>query len=162
MTSKVKVLIVFLAIFLATGCSKVVVRSDADPSADFRNIQTLYVKKLPADEREINKVLQDKLIEFGFDATTGSEAKPAGSVDAIVTYEDRWMWDMTMYMLSIDIHFLNPETEYEFASGSSYRTSLVRKPPEEMVDEALRDLLTGKIDLPPRKEVKEEEPEEDN
>ena len=160
MKLRARVLLIITIFVLATGCSKVVVRSDSDPSTDFTKIETLYVQPLETDERGVYKILNNKLNEFGFTSTTGSLMDPAQPVDAIVTYEDRWMWDITMYMLSIDIHFLDPKTDFEFASGSSYRTSLVREPPEVMIDEALRDLLTGKIDLPPKKEVVKEEAEE--
>ena len=72
-------------------------------------------------------------------------------VDVIVTYADRWMWDITMYMIEINIELHDPETNYVFASGKSYRTSLVRKEPDEMVDEVFRDMFKGKIELPEKK-----------
>lgn len=100
----------------------------------------------------MEKVIANKLNEFGFHASYGANSKPREPVDAIVTYKDRWMWDITMYLLQIDIHFHDPESDFVFASGNSYRTSLVRKSPEYMVDEILRDLFSGKIELPERKE----------
>ena len=142
-----RLFIPLLLVLAASGCSKVVIRSDIDPNVDISNLHTLYVRKLPADSRGIERVIQDKLNEFGFQATSGAGLQPNGPVDAIVTYEDRWMWDITMYMLSIDIQLRDPETEYVLASGSSYRTSLVRESPEEMVDEVFRDMFAGKFTL---------------
>jgi hypothetical protein len=45
------------------------------------------------------------------------------------------MWDITMYPLEIKVDFVNPKTGALLASGRSYRTSMVRKSPEEMVKE---------------------------
>ena len=147
-----RLLVPLLLVLAASGCSKVVIRSDVDPNADISSLHTMYVRKLPADNRGIETIIQNKLNEFGFDATSGAGSQPGYPVDAIVTYEDRWMWDITMYMLSIDIQLRDPETEYILASGSSYRTSLVRESPEEMVDEVFRDMFAGKINLPPKQE----------
>lgn len=148
MQFRTRMFVLFLLIMAASGCSKVVIRSDSDPNVDFSSLHVLYVRKLPADNRGIEKIIQSKLNEFGFQATSGAGLEPHGPVDAIVTYEDRWMWDITMYMLSIDIQFRDPETGYVLSSGSSYRTSLVRESPEEMVDEVFRDMFAGKIALP--------------
>lgn len=143
-----KSILFVLAIFVMTGCAKVVVKSDADPNVNFSAIKTIYVQKFEPDKRGLEKIIADKLNDFGFQASTGSEETPPYSVDAIVTYHDRWMWDMTNYMLEINIEFVDPKSHFVFASGKSYRTSLARKPPEEMIDEVLRDLLADKIALP--------------
>lgn len=150
----------FLVILFMTGCSKVVIRSDSDPNVNLAALKNFYVHKLPADERGVEKIIARKLNEFGFQATSGMDAIPTDHVDAVVTYKDRWMWDITMYMLEISIEFHNPDSNFVFASGKSYRTSLARKPPEEMIDEVLRDLFAGKVDLPEKKVDVEENEEE--
>jgi hypothetical protein len=133
------------------GCSKAIIKSDCDPNVNLATLKKFYVRQQPRDKRGLEKIIASKLNEFGLQATSGRDPKPPGPVDALVTYKDRWMWDITMYMLEINIEFRNPETEYMFANGKSYRTSLVREPPEVMIDEALRDMFAGKIVLPEKK-----------
>ena len=105
------------------------------------------MQKSPTDSRGLEKKIAEKLNELGFQATSGIDAMPAEPVDAIVTYRDSWMWDFSMYMMEINIELRNPDSNFVFATGNSYRTSLVRKPPEVMIDEVLRDIFTGKVDL---------------
>ena len=55
--------------------------------------------------------------------TTGDKA-PA-RVDALVTYADKWMWDITMYMLELTDHRARPEDRITRSpTGNSYHTSL--------------------------------------
>jgi len=81
------------------------------------------------------------LVGMGYRATTGPEDAAPDDVDAIVTYRDKWMWDITMYMLELDITLRNPKTKYPIAVGNSYHTSLTRKSSEEMVKEVLTNIF---------------------
>lgn len=147
----------FWIVTVMPGCAKVVIKSDADPSADLAALEKFYVVKGPEDKSDLAKIISDKLNTFGFQSTSGLDTTPPEPVDAVVTYKDRWMWDITMYMLEINIGFRDPETNFMFASGKSYRTSLARKPPAEMIDEVLRDMFAGKIELPEKVKVPEKE-----
>lgn len=51
-----------------------------------------------------------------------------------------------MYMIELTISFREPGTDYPLAEGNSYRTSLTRKPPDEMVDEILTNVFNGNND----------------
>jgi hypothetical protein len=64
-----------------------------------------------------------------------------GQPDALVTYVDKWMWDMTMYMIELTITLRDPKTDYPIATGNSYNTSLTRKSQTEMVDEVVENIL---------------------
>jgi hypothetical protein len=149
-------LILLLFSMLFSGCSKVVLKADSDPNTDLSGIKSFYVRKLPADGRGIEAKIASQLNKFGYQATSGENEQPPLPVDAIVSYTDRWMWDITMYMLELNIQFRDSETDYVFASGNSYRTSLARKPPEYMIEEVLRKMLG----MPPMVENKESEQEE--
>ncbi len=139
-------LICLLCLF--SGCAKVVVTSDSDPSVELREIKKFYVQKFPPDKRGLEKIIAENLVKYGFEATYGDDVFPA-QIDAIVTYKDRWMWDITNYMIEISIELRDPESKFIFASGKSYRTSLARKSPEIMIDEVLRDIF--KMDVSNKK-----------
>jgi len=141
----------FLVILVLTGCSKAILRSDSDPNTNLGSLKTFYVLKFSEDNRGLEKIIAKTLTGYGFQATDGTDATSPTSVDAVVTYKDRWMWDITMYMLEINIELRKPDTNFMFASGNSYRTSLVRKSPEEMIDEVLRSIFAGKVELPKTK-----------
>lgn len=135
------VLMLAMVGILLSGCAKVVIKSDSDPQVDLGALHKFYVQKFAPDERNLHEIIAEQLTLLGFDATSGNEAQPPYPVDALVTYKDKWMWDITNYMLEINIEFRNPESNFLFASGRSYRTSLARKPPEAMIEEVLLDLF---------------------
>ncbi len=138
---------------MLVGCASQHVKAEHAPGTNLNDLSTFYVRRFPPDTRGVELVISDELNAMGFTSTSGSGQEPPRPVDAIVTYEDHWMWDITMYMIQIDIEFRNPETEAILASGQSYHTSLVRAPKEKMVKEALYEMFG--------RELSEDESEED-
>lgn len=124
-----------------TGCANTELVSDIDPQVDISQIRSVHVVKFKKDNRGIEKLIANNLNNLGIQATASPTKHPKQPVQAIVEYRDKWMWDLTMYMLELNIDFRDPETNYKFATGRSYRTSLARKSPEEMVDEVLSDIF---------------------
>jgi hypothetical protein len=107
------------------------------PDVDLHKLKTFYVTRLPADERGIEKLIATRLTTMGYQCTSGDAQTPASPVDAIVTYQDRWMWDITMYMIKLDIQIHDGATGAVLANGEVVRPSLQRKSPEGMVEETL-------------------------
>jgi hypothetical protein len=81
---------------------------------------------------------------MGMQATAGEAGRTPADVDAIVTYQDKWTWDITMYMIELNVQIRKPKSEITIASGHSLRTSLARKSPPEMVEEVLTDIFKKK------------------
>ena len=128
------------AIVLVSGC---VSNQQATvlPGADLAGSKKYYVVHLPADNREVNKLITDNLKARGYEATTGEAVNVPAGAQILVTYQDKWMWDITMYMIQLDIQFRNPSNDMALATGSSLRTSLARKSPAEMVQEVLDQIF---------------------
>jgi hypothetical protein len=124
---------------LATGCAVNRAMATVDPNAKLDTLKSMHVAKLPQDERNIDTLIADNLRTRGYTVTTGIEA-PA-QVDALVTYADKWFWDITMYMLELTVTMRDPKTDYPLATGNSYHTSLTRKSPAEMVDEVVSNIM---------------------
>ena len=142
MTKFVKLAILFgLVASLMTGCAVNRATGSVDPSANLSSIKSMYVKKL-ADDDNTYALIADKLRTKGVTVTTGCEAAPVG-VDAVVTYLDKWMWDITMYMLELTITIRDPKTDFPLATGNSFHTSLTRLSPKEMVNEVVDNIYKG-------------------
>ena len=78
----------------------------------------------------------------GYSATAGPELPQSSyKVDSVVTYVDRWMWDITLYLLELTVTFRDAANGFPLVVGNSYHTSLTRKSPEEMVDEVVTNIL---------------------
>ncbi len=142
MTKFVKLALLFgLVTSLMTGCAVNRATGSVDPSANLSSMKTMYVKKV-ADDDNTYALIADKLRTKGVVVTTGSDAAPAG-VDAVVTYIDKWMWDITMYMLELTITIRDPKTDFPLATGNSFHTSLTRLSPKEMVNEVIENIYKG-------------------
>jgi len=130
---------VLLMAVLTTGCAVNRATATVDPSARLDTLKSFHVKHHEPDGRGIDKLIADNLRARGYQVTTGNP--PPGQVDAVVTYVDKWFWDITMYMLELTVQFREPRTDFPLATGNSYHTSLTRKSPPEMVDEVLGNIL---------------------
>ena len=126
------------ALLLMFGCAKLTASVPA--GTDLGKLKSFYVVRHERDGREVNALIRDELAKRGVTVTTGSESARPTTVDTIVTYEDRWMRDMAMYLLSLNISFRDGNTNALLASGQSYRPSLERKEPPAVVKEVLDEI----------------------
>jgi len=131
------------ALLLVFGCSLAKLTASVPAGAELGKLKSFYVVRHERDGRGINELIRNDLVTRRLEATTGPEAGRPKTVEAIVTYEDQWMWDITMYMLSLNVSFRHPETNTLLASGQSYRPSLERKEPRDIVKEVLDEIFKG-------------------
>ena len=129
-------------VLLNTGCAVNRATATLTPGADLSKVRTIYIEKEKGDDRAIDLILKKNLEKRGYIVTTGDAPKPDKPVDAALSYVDRWMWDITMYMLELTVTLRDPVTSFPMAVGNSLHTSLTRKSPEEMVDEVLGNMLS--------------------
>jgi len=110
------------------------------PDVNLKADKTYYVVHRADDNGGVDKLIAKQLTTIGYTATSGDSPTPPAPVDVVVTYEDHWMWDMTMYMIRLSIQFHDGKTGAVIASAESYRPSLERKSPEGMVEEVLTQI----------------------
>ena len=108
---------------------------------DLKSARFFFVIKQNEDERGINVLIQDRLIERGYKAATGPRIRNPEKYDVVVTYIDKWAWDITMYMIELTITFRDVESSYPIAVGNSLHGSLTRLSSEEMVKEVLDNIF---------------------
>lgn len=132
-----------LSVFV-TGCASTRLNSKLGPGQTFDNLGKTYVAHFTPDKRNLHEIIASDLTSMGNPATAGErEAMPADT-QTLVTYKDKWMWDMSNYMLQLNIEFRDPKTDKVIVSGESFRTSLVRKDPPFMIHETLEKILEKK------------------
>lgn len=130
--------IVTASVFM-TGCAVNRATATVDPSARLDTLRSVQVKKLEGEDGTVHKLIADKLRARGY--AVASDGQAPGEADAVVTYVDKWMWDITMYLLELTITIRDPKTDYPLATGNSFHTSLTRKSPPDMVDEVLGNIF---------------------
>jgi hypothetical protein len=136
---KLAVSLGFIAV-LSTGCVNHST-ANVNPLVNLSSLKTMHVKHLPSDNTKVNEEIADKLRLKGVTVSTG--ATPPSNVDAIVTYIDRWRWDITMYMLELTVTIRDPKSDWPMAVGNSLHTSLTRKSQSEMIDEVINTIYNN-------------------
>jgi hypothetical protein len=140
---KLTLLLLCLGVVLSSaGCAINRATATVSPDSEMANTKSFYVVRQVEDTRGIEKLISDSLLKRGYLAKSGDQLPkaPAGT-DVVVTYNDRWMWDITMYMVELTVTFRSPENNFPMATGNSYHTSLTRQSPQEMVDEVLTNIF---------------------
>ena len=127
-------------IMLTSGCVNQAT-AKLTSGADLTKIHKIYVEKFEPDKRGINVLISDQLIKMGYESSTGVTTAQPKDVDAVATYRDKWMWDITTYMWELTITLREPEGEYPLAVGHSLHGSLTRKSPPQMVEEVLANIF---------------------
>lgn len=128
---------VSLAVLLIAACATNTARA---PGPDLTKLKTFYVVRTPEDERGTEKLIARRLTALGYRSIHGDSPTPPEKVDAIVTYNDRWKWDSTMYMIQLDIQIRDPWGAM-LASGQVMRPSRQHTSPEDMVEETLGQIF---------------------
>lgn len=144
---KLRSLAVALTAILMTACVNRQTVTVA-PSTNMPALKTIYVVHQPKDKERIDTLIADNLRLRGVNAANGDGPAPS-NVDAVITYVDKWMWDITMYLLQLTITVRDPKTEFPMATASSYHSSLTRLSPVEMVAETMNNIYNGKVTEPP-------------
>ena len=136
------IILPFAVLLFASGCSNRATATLA-PGANLGTLKTFYVVHQPKDNRGLHQVISDKLVMKGFRSSAGPELpQSAYKADAVVTYVDRWMWDITLYLIELTVTLREPADQQPLAVGNSFHTSLTRLSPEEMIDEVLANIFT--------------------
>lgn len=138
-TLRSRAIILVGLMLLLSGCVTNQAVVNITPGADLSEIKHIYVEKFAPDERGIDKVIVRQLEHMGYQATSG-DVKPI-DFDVVITYEDKWMWDITMYMLQLTVIIRDKESSFPLATARTKHGSLSRLPPEKMVEETLNNLL---------------------
>lgn len=135
-------LFILCSFFTISGCinSTTALRLN---DIDLMKKRTLYLVELPQD-KDNHKIIKANLEKRGFIVTSGLAMPVPYKQDIVVTYLDRWWWDITPYMIDLSIVFREPHDNFPIAGGSSFHTSTSRLSPEDMVDEVLNNVFNSK------------------
>lgn len=133
------------AVLVATsGCAVNRASANLMPDADISKVKSVYVVHQPADKNGVDQAIKDALTKRGLTATVGPAMTPPYPADAVITYVDKWMWDITMYLLELTVTVRAPVNEFPLATGNSLHTSLTRKSTKDMADEVVTNIFTAK------------------
>lgn len=123
----------------ASGCAVNRATATVDPSANLDKLRVVQVKKLGGEDGTVQELIAGNLRKRGLEVV--DNGKPPEQVDAVVTYVDKWWWDITMYLMELTVTVRDPKSDFPLATGNSLHTSLTRLSPPEMVDEVVGNIF---------------------
>lgn len=126
------------ALAVLAGCYVQYTNSRVLPQSAVSPDKTYFVVRHANDPRQIDVIIAGEMKAMGLhDVSSGPEDEMPAGTDVVVRYEDRWMWDMTNYLLMLKVQVRDASNDILIARGQSVRTSLVRKSVQAMVQETL-------------------------
>jgi hypothetical protein len=138
--------VLLLSSLLITGCCRQMDRatSSLTPGADLSRVKNIYL--IPrVDDNENYLVIQKNLERRGYLVTVGHELPLPYKTDVVVDYLDKWMWDITPFVLELTITIRNPTSNFPMAVGNSYHPRpFNRRSMEEMTEEVLTNIFSTK------------------
>nr|WP_283108228.1 hypothetical protein [Shewanella electrodiphila] len=123
-----------------TGCATRLEATVA-PGQSLTELGNVYVQHFSPDKRNLNYIIADKLTLLGYPATPLDGTEVPNDANIVITYVDNWQWDITNYLIKIKIDFRKAENKQLLITGESFRTSLARKDPDFMIQEALEKIF---------------------
>ena len=135
---------VLVALAGTTGCAVNRAEATLMADADLSKVKTLYIVHSDASKHDVDMSLKTAFEKRGYVVTTGPAHPLPYTQDAVVTYIDKWMWDMTMYMIELTVTVRSPSNEFPLATAHSMHTSLTRKSQDEMADEVAANVIAAR------------------
>lgn len=131
----------FIAVLFLSGCANKATVT-VEPNFNVDTIKSLHVRNSDGGGDELIPIIENKLKNMGFKVTSGE--KISLDADAVITYRDKWMWDITMYMIELTVTLRDTKDNFPLATANSMHASLTRKSQEEMVDETINNIFKNK------------------
>jgi hypothetical protein len=134
---RIPLVVVVTASLLLAGCFSAQSGGYVAPGSRLDPAARYFIVFTGSDEQALHEVIARELQARGVAATTGFEDKVPPGTDILVRYAGQWQWDITWYLLDVQLQFYRAGTDELVASGQAFRTSLARKAPDAMVKVAL-------------------------
>jgi len=138
-----KPFLVLLAVLgLATACASF--SSWIDPKAHFQTRQHFYVESELADGQKLHEVIAAELRAMGYNASSGFLTMMPKGTDTIVSFQSRWTWDFTTYLIELDVQMRDAKTGKILATVYYHRPGVGGTSTEALINRVLTEILGAK------------------
>lgn len=138
----VRALLIAVLFFVAQGC----VSSTAGVSISNELSDARYCVELQSkDARKLSDTIAERISYTGRKAVSAQDCSYRDT-DYVVTYIDRWQWDMRMYMSALRIEIRRRNEDSLVGYGESQQSSLAATGDsfEDVIDRALGEIFGPK------------------
>ena len=102
-----------------------------------------FVQRHDKDDRDLASTIAKAMQARGLQATAGTVAERPAEATYVVTYVDKWMWDMRMYLYDLRIDLRDARDQSILGYGQSMQSSLkaMGQTHEDVINRALDQLF---------------------
>jgi len=102
-----------------------------------------FVQRHDKDARDLASTIAKSMQARGLNVTAGTAAERPAEAAYIVTYVDKWMWDMRMYLYDLRIELRDARDQSILGYGQSMQSSLkaMGQTHEDVINRALDQLF---------------------
>ena len=137
-----KRLVPFLVLLLLTGCTSYEARVERGRS--LAGVQRYFVLTNASDNHGLAEQIAAALKARGCEAATGPSTMLPDDTQAIASYQDHWAWDFGDHLVYLQVTVRDRLTGQVNATATFTAKVPTRKPPAEIVDELIGQLLPRK------------------
>jgi len=139
-------LILLAVLGLATACASY--SSWKAPSAHLHERKQFYVESELADGHNLHVLIADQLRAMGYNATSGYLTMLPKEADTIVSYQSRWTWDFSTYLIELDMEIRDAKTDKVLATVSYHRPGVGGTSTEDLIKRVLTEIIGAKKPAP--------------
>ena len=138
-----KSILVLLALLcLCSGCASSY--RWKDPAARFQNRKHFYVETEPSDGKQLHLAIANELRALGYNVSSGHLTMIPKDADTLVTFQSRWEWDFTTYLIQLDIQVRDVNSGKILASSSYHRPAIGGTSTTTLIQRVLGAIFTKK------------------
>ncbi len=102
-----------------------------------------FVQRHDKDDRDLASTIAKAMQARGLHATAGTVSQRPAEATYVVTYVDKWMWDMRMYLYDLRIDLRDARDQSILGYGQSMQSSLkaMGQTHEDVINRALDQLF---------------------
>ena len=132
--------LVALGALLMAGCTQMTTRKV--PNQAIWNSKHIFVEKRLSDNYGVAEAIARELRAMGYDSSSGPLTMMPQGTELIVSYDDMWTWDFSIYLIEFDVQVRNARNDKIVAVGHYFRPSMVfGHPPDAMIHDLLAKLF---------------------
>ena len=127
----IRPVLLVLLVLCFSGCSSVVESKHYSKHLPLGTMKSAYIVHDPGSTLGCANAAQEALTTRGLTVTSGSIKDKPADADFYVEVVDRWEWDVAMYLISLDIRFVDNHTGDLIADGTFRQTRFFHSFPDQ-------------------------------
>jgi hypothetical protein len=140
MKSAIHLVLMMLACALVAGCASTQTHV-TETGRSLKDVRRYFVLRNLKDNHGIDVRIVRVLQARGFEAESGPITLLPDSAQAVIVYEDRWVWDFSNHMVYLKLGVRDPQAVLPYASASYLKQVAFTTQVDEVIKRVLDDLL---------------------